>query len=266
MSTPNRLTASVAALAVVAAACGGRARPAVTREAPATGQPAASGPASSRPAAVPAGDTTGLLRVRFARGTTSGIVNDSLQDGETQGYLIGAEQGQVMMAHAITWPVRERESAPAAATVRVFSVLDGSELSAPFGAGALWSGRLPATGDFIVRVSATGATAYTLAVQIPRRLSVGGGHPTAAIRGSAPSRAPVDYIIDGESGRTLAASLRERDPATLHVYGLDDGMQLAPLSERRRLWAGRLPASQSYVISVVPAEEGAEYELSIALR
>ncbi|CAN5817920.1 hypothetical protein BH24GEM1_BH24GEM1_26920 [soil metagenome] len=228
--------------------------------------PAADQPAESGPTVVPAGDTTGLLRVRFARGTTSGIVNDSLRDGETQGYLIGAEQGQVMMAHAITWPVRERESAPAAATVRVFSVPDGSELSAPFGAGALWSGRLPATGDVIVRVSATGATAYTLAVQIPRRLSVGAEHPTAAIRGSAPSRAPVDYIIDGESGRTLAASLRERDPATLHVYGLDDGTQLAPLSERRRLWAGRLPASQNYVISVVPAEEGAEYELSIALR
>jgi hypothetical protein len=76
----------------------------------------------------------------------------------------------------------------------------------------------------------------------------------------------VDYIVDGESGQTFAASLRERDPATLHVYGLDDGSQLAPLSERPRLWAGRLPASQSYVVSVVPAEEGAGYQLSVTLR
>ena len=75
-------------------------------------------------------------------------------------------------------------------------------------------------------------------------------------RGTAPSRVPVDYIIAGESGQTLAASVRESDPVTLHLYGLDDGEQLAPLPERRRLWAGRLPATQDYVVSVVPADEG----------
>jgi hypothetical protein len=211
-------------------------------------------------------DTTGLLRIRFARGTTSGILNDSLRAGETRGYLIGAEQEQVMMVHAITWPVRQGEAPPATATVRVYSVGDGSELNAPSGPGPLWSGRLPGTGDFMVRVNTTQPTAYTLAVQIPRRLSVDGSDPTAAITGTAPSRAPVDYIIEGQSGRTLAASVRDRDPATLHMYGLDDGEQLAPLSERRKLWAGTLPTSQDYVISVVPADEGARYQLTITLR
>ena len=76
----------------------------------------------------------------------------------------------------------------------------------------------------------------------------------------------MDYIIEGESGQTLAASVREGDPVTLHLYGLDDGEQLAPLSERRKLWAGTLPASQDYVISVVPADEGARYELTVTLR
>ena len=83
---------------------------------------------------------------------------------------------------------------------------------------------------------------------------------------SAPSRAPVDYIVAGESGQALAASVRESDPVTLHVYGLDDGQQLAPLPERRQLWAGRLPATQDYVVSVVPADEGARYELTVTLR
>jgi hypothetical protein len=97
-------------------------------------------------------------------------------------------------------------------------------------------------------------------------VSVGGSDPSAAITGAAPSRAPVDYVIEGRSGRTLAASVRDEDSATLHVYGLDDGEQLAPLSERRKLWAGTLPTSQDYVISVVPADEGARYELTITLR
>ncbi len=251
MRTLIRLAVVSAALG---AACGGGrgggVRPAETAAAPA--------PLSD--------DTTGLRRVRFARGTTSGILNDSLRAGETRGYLIGAEQGQIMMVHAITWPVRRGEAPPATATVRVYSLAFGGELTAPSGSGPLWSGRLPATGDFIVRVTATEPTAYTLAVQIPRRLSVGEGDPTAAITGTAPSRAPVDYIIEGGSGRTLAASVRDRDSATLHLYGLDDGTQLAPLSERRKLWAGTLPTSQDYVISVVPADEGTRYELTVALR
>jgi hypothetical protein len=249
MLPPTRL--AVLAAAVAAAACGGaRATPVAA-------------PAAVSPSPI---DTTGLIRVRFARGTTSGLVNDSLRAGETRGYLLGADQGQVMMVHAITWPVRQDGSPPPAATVRVYSVADGRELAAPAGAGALWSGRLPSSGDYAVRVSATAPAAYTLVAQIPRRLTPDAGDPTAAITGTAPSRAPVDYIIAGRSGQTLAASVREGDPVTLHVYGLDGGEQVAPLPERRRLWAGRLPATQDYVVSVVPADEGARYELTVTLR
>ena len=216
--------------------------------------------------APPPGDTTGLVRVRFARGTTSGIVTDSLLPGEIRGYLIGAEQGQVMMAHMITWSASHGNAYRAGATVRVYAADDGRELIAPSGSGPLWSGRLPATGDFVVRVSANASTTYTLAVQIPRRLSVGEGDPTAAIAGTTASRAPVDYLIAGKIGQRLSASVREGDPASLQLYGLDDGRQLAPLAEGRKLWAGTLPTSQDYVISVVPDGDGAEYELSVALR
>lgn len=252
MRTPIPPAALVAAL-VLTAGCGG-----------AKAYPEA-GRAAVPPSQFPP-DTTGMVRVQFTRGTTSGLVNDSLRAGETRGYLIGAEQGQVMMAHAITWPVRQASSPPPAATVRVYSVEEGTELAAPAGSGPLWSGRLPSSGDYTVRVSATAPTAFTLAVQIPRRLSPSADDPTAAIAGSVASRAPVDYIVRGESGQTLAASVRESDPVALHVYGLDDGAQLARLPERRRLWAGRLPATQDYVVSVVPADEGGRYELTVTLR
>lgn len=246
--------AAVVSAALSVAGCGGN-----------TATPEAAPAAVS--AATSPSDTTGLLRVRFPRGTTSDLVNDSLRAaGDTRGYLIGAERGQVMMVHAITWPARQDGSPPPSATVRVYSVDEGREMTAPAGAGPLWSGRLPATGDYAVRVSATGPAAYTLAVQIPRRLTPTAGDPNAAIAGTAPSRAPVDYIIAGQSGQTLAASVRESDPVTLHVYGLDDGAQLAPLPERRQLWAGKLPLTQDYVVSVIPVDDGARYELSVTLR
>jgi hypothetical protein len=221
-------------------------------------------PEAAEPAPGPI-DTAGLIPVRFARGTSSALVNDSLMGDLSRSYLLGALQGQVMLAHAITWPVREDSAPPARATVRVFSALDGRELTAPSGRGSLWSGRLPGTGDYVVRVSGSAPTAYTLAVQIPRSLHLRPGDPTAQIAGTAPSRAPVDYLVRGESGSRLAASLAEPG-ATLHVYGLEDGRQLAPLSERRREWAGTLPAAQDYIVSVVPAGEGAEYQLTVTLR
>lgn len=251
MTLPVRLPLGAVALAAIAACGGSRAGPL-----------AAPAPAALEDPA----DTTGLVRLRFARGTTSGLVNDSLRAGETRGYLLGADQGQVMMVHAITWPVRRDGEPPPAATVRVYSVADGRELTMPTGAGPLWSGRLSASGDYVVRVSAEGPAAYTLSVQIPRRLAPTAADPTARIAGTAPSRAPVDYIVEGERGQRLAVSLREGDPATLHVYGLDGREQPAPLSERRRQWAGGLPATQDYVISVVPEGEGAPYELTVTLR
>ena len=68
------------------------------------------------PAAAPAGaapiDTVGLPRIRFARGLTSGILDDSLPAGATRSYVLEAKQGQVMLAHAIAWPVAERLHPP----------------------------------------------------------------------------------------------------------------------------------------------------------
>lgn len=233
----------------------------------AAGLACASGaPPRTQPAAWTApADTTGLTRIRFARGTTSGILDDSLTAGEEKGYLIGALQGQVMLVHAITWPDPQRPSR-SEATVRVFRP-DGSELSAPSGTGPLWTGRLPVSGDYVVRVRGMSAPAsYTLAVQIPRRVVVDRENPTASFSGVTPSRAPVDYLIRGGRGRTLEVELRSDGGTHLHVYGLDDGVQLARLPDRLQRYRGGLPSAQDYVISVVPAGEGARYDLLVTLR
>jgi hypothetical protein len=218
------------------------------------------------PAWAAVADTTGMTRVRFARGTTSGILNDSLPVRGEHAYLLGALQGQVMLAHAIAWTDAPGGKSGETA-VRVFRP-DGAELRAPGGPGALWTGRLPLSGDYVVRVRASGGPAsYTLAVQIPRRVVVDRENPSTSFAGIAPSRAPVDYLIKGERGRYLDVELRSEDGGThLHVYGLDDGAQLARLADRQRRYAGPLPSAQDYVISVVPAGEGARYELMVTVR
>ena len=211
-------------------------------------------------------DTGSLPRIRFARGTTSGILDDSIAAGDTRSYVLEAREGQVMLAHAIAWPVAEREHPPPEPAVRVLAAASGRELEAPETVAGAWSGRLPATGDYIVRVSASEPTTYTLAVQIPRRVQVSPEQPTAIFTGSTPSRAPIDYLVKVEAGRTLEAVLGGAPGISLHVYGLDDGVQLARLADRQRVFAGRVETTQDYVVSIVPAAERAAFDLRITLR
>jgi hypothetical protein len=116
-----------------------------------------------------------------------------------------------------------------------------------------------------VEVSAGAPAAYTLNVQIPRRVDPAGGGP-AIFTGSAPSRAPIDFLIHAEAGRTLEVVLGGAPALALHVYGLDDGVQLARLADRRRLYAARIETTQDYVVSVVPGAERTPYDLRITLR
>lgn len=230
----------------------------------------APGPATPPPAAAHAAaagiDTAGLRRVRFARGTTSGLVDDSLAAGAARSYLVAAAQGQVMLAQAITWPVTGRGAPSAEPEVRVYDVASGRELPTPRAEPEIWSGRLPLTGEYVVRVSASDPARYTLAVQIPRRVELAPGQPTAIFTGVAPSRAPIDFLLKAGAERTLEIVLGGAPTVGLHVYGLDDGVQLAPLSERSRLLAARLPTTQEYVVSVIPGAARAAYDLRITLR
>jgi hypothetical protein len=248
--------------AVAAAACGG------SRAAPVAATPRAEPQAAAEFSPT---DTAAFVRVRFARGTTSGILDDSLVAGRERGYLLGALQDQVMLAHAIGWPAAVGGVEPEA-RVRVYRTHDGAELDSPGPEGPLWFGHLPGTGDYVIRVTAPAerAIGYTLAVQIPQRLVLDRGHPQSEVSARAPSRAPVDFLVKGTGGQRLRVELRGAPvggtPPTLHLYGLDDGVQLAPLGERRRSWSGALPSDQEYVVSVIPPGQGAQYDLLVALH
>ena len=69
-----------------------------------------------------------------------------------------------------------------------------------------------------------------------------------------------------ERARTLEVSLGGAPTVGLHIYGLNDGAQLARLSDRQRLYAARVATSQDYVVSMVPWAERAAYDLRVTVR
>jgi hypothetical protein len=241
----------IAAIALTACA-GGGSRRAEDGPAPA---PTAAGP--SHPI-----DTVGLPRIRFAHGTTSGLLDDSLAAGATRSYALFAQQGQVMLAHAIGWPVAERLHPPPEPVVRVFEAATGRELPSPRAEPEVWSARLPLTGGYVVRVTAAAPTTYTLSVQIPRRVEVSQDQATAIFTGSAPSRAPRTFS-SGDAGRTPRSwsAARRRSACTC-----TDWTTAQPPAWPTAAVTRRIEASQDYVVSVIPGVEGAAYDLRITLR
>ena len=90
--------------------------------------------------------------------------------------------------------------------------------------------------------------------------------PTAVFTGTAPSRAPIDFLVRVDAGRTLEVNLGGAPTVGLHIYGLNDGTQLARLADRQRLYAGRVETTQDYVVSMVPGAERAAYDLQVTVR
>jgi hypothetical protein len=98
------------------------------------------------------------IRIQFAAGGTSAVINSQIEAGQTLYYVLKASASQTM-------------------NVKVSSP-NGDVYLGVFGADfqvlldkttqyTLWSGTLPATQDYYLSLSATGATSYTLSVEIP---------------------------------------------------------------------------------------------------
>jgi len=99
-------------------------------------------------------------RVRFARGRITAILKGAVIRGTQDRYILGARAGQTMIVH-VTSPAKNA----------VFTILDpgGTALEGTDeGLDAMdWTGELPLSGDYSIRVSPTrGNSTYTLEITI----------------------------------------------------------------------------------------------------
>jgi hypothetical protein len=98
-------------------------------------------------------------RVSFARGASSANIYGSLAAGGINSYVLRAGGGQTMTATLY--------GASASARLEIYRLSDGQSVLSGGANATTWTGTLPSTDDYIVRVVSTGPhTTYTLSTAI----------------------------------------------------------------------------------------------------
>jgi hypothetical protein len=222
--------------------------------------PAAKHEPAARDAGAPI-DTAGLPEIRFQRGTTSLAFADSLPDGGTKSYFLGALERQRLTVHVLS---RQDD-----VDVDVLEAATGRQVAPVQQVPSFWAGLLPSSGNFIVRITGRGKPeAYWVKVQIPRRVILTDEFPTQSYSGVALPSLPVDYVLKGVQGKTVTVELRTAETRTaLNVYGIEDGTVLLANAAGQQKFAGAVPKTQDYMISVVPAaEDSTDYALFVTQK
>ncbi len=137
--------------------------------------------------------------------------------------------------------------------------------------GTYWQGNLPTTGTYIVQVLAGNATPtanYSLNVTIPVRIQFAPGAISASVQGTTSQGRIVTYLLKANGGQTMKANLTAPpNSAGITIYGLDDGQPLIRSQSGATSFEGQLPATQDYVIQVVPfGNARVDYTLDVTVQ
>jgi len=101
--------------------------------------------------------------------------------------------------------------------------------------------------------SAAPTANYSLNVTIPVRISFAPGAISAQVQGTTSQGRIVTYLLKANGGQTMTVNLTAPpNSAGITIYGVDDGQPLIRSQTGATSFSGVLPATQDYVIQVVP--------------
>jgi len=195
-------------------------------------------------------------RFAFAPGTTFGTVSGDIGPGQTINYVLGALEGQPMIASV--------NSQNNDVTMSIVSESDTVLLPASQNA-ANWQGTLPATQGYYIQVIGGASTQnYSLAISIPSRIEFAPGAVSATVNGQTVNGNIVSYVVAAQGGQTMDIAL-DTDPnlAALTVWGFSDGQPYMRAQMGSNTFNMQLPSTQDYIIDVVP--QGGQ-EISFTMR
>jgi serine/threonine-protein kinase len=189
-------------------------------------------------------------KIEFAPGEISAVKQGNLQDQNKQPYLLEAAQGQIMTVTLSGTGVQ-------------MNVLRAS--GQPIGNSALqtriWTGELPATEQYKIEV--TGSGAYSLDVAITpisrlddsdtQRVRFARGKNSTTVTGEIRPHGVRRYLLKANARQIMGLRLLQGN-ATLRVLA-PNGQPVDPIAADPRDWKGRLPRNGEYTIELSASKQ-----------
>ena len=218
-------------------------------------------PPTSTPIPPTATPKAAAVRIVFARGATAGIAQGTLQPGTTQDFVLEAGQSQPMIVNL--------DSPSQDIFFGIVGVETGSTLLDPVNKWNSWEGILQVTQDYVISVHGGASSEnFTLTVNIPSRITFGQGGTTATVNGSTPGGLVVSYVLYALANQKMTVALNvPANSAALTIYGFEDGQPLVRSQFNTTSWSDQLPATEDYIIQVVPnAGQVVNYTMTVTVK
>ena len=225
--------------------------------------PTAVPPTAVPPTAAPAATAIvpSPVRINFATGATTGIVENTIQTGQIQNYLVGASKDQPLL---ISIDCLNHDV--------IFSVVglsDGKTLLHQADNTSSWQTMLTVTQDYLIRVYGGGSNEkYNLNVSTPARVNFASGAISATRNGTTPGGFNVAYALRANANQQMDLVLNApAGAAVLSVYGYQDGNPYLRSVVEQTTFSLKLPATQDFIIQVVPrAGQQTDYSITFTIK
>lgn len=185
-------------------------------------------------------------RIRFAPGSSSASLVDSIAARDVHRFVLRAFAGQEMGV-TITSPRGDV----------LLSIIgdDGMPMKRYVDGEAVWQGKLHATQDYVVEAVSVGdATNYSLSVRIsapteprPERIQFPPGGTSGTVEGVLQPGLVDRYVLRALAGQRLEVYVSPADGVDIAVWGQDTSFWGAPHSDGS-LIVDPLPATQDYTV------------------
>jgi hypothetical protein len=196
------------------------------------------------------------VRISFAAGTTSAVVEGELAPAETQHYVLGIAAGQLL----------EISISPQDTVRLAIYGADGTVLKSGMGGGAFFRGTVPSTQDYILDVGpATEAGPFTMHVIIPVRISFAVGETSAAVEGNLAARQTQYYVLRASGGQLMEVNATPEGRVRLIIYGADGTVLMSGMGEGAS-FSGTLPSNQDYIVAVEAGPQAVAYNLEVSIE
>jgi hypothetical protein len=169
------------------------------------------------------------ISLEMPAGATMMRYKGTLEANKDTQFVVGAEQGSMLMAHALT-PEHDLD-------IAVYRADTGGRVTDEQPSNpAFFMAQLPATRGYVVVVRSTGdPTPYTLEIEVPFRLFFDQTR-SVEVTNSAPANAVVSYLVP--PNRTITADLTNAAPDAYLTVDTLDGRQLLLAEASKRTFTG----------------------------